>query len=382
MVAIDGPSGPASRRCHGVSRPRSAHATWTPARCTGRSPGPSCDAGIDPTDAAAVAASVGKITIDSGTDPSAPHISVDGRPVDVEIRGPEVTGAVSAVAAVPAGSRALVAQQREIIAAAGPDRGRGPRHRLDGRAGCRAEDLSDRLRGGACAPSRTENAGGAVVRVRRSPPPKPIWPAAITWTAPVRPTAAPADGAIEVDTTGLDIDGVVAALVELLPAGVDCMTSRFDRTYVRFDDDDRFRSRLVQRRRLRGEEEFLGTDGEVTAERAREAARRRRRRPSERRQVDAGQPHHRAPAGGRRGHAGRDPGPGRLRRRMVRPPVHRGRHRRLGAGRPRPRRRDRRPGRDGRRRPPTSCCSSSTRWSARPTSTRPPYACCAAARSR
>jgi cytidylate kinase len=35
--------------------------------------------------------------------------------VDVEIRGPEVTSAVSAVAAVPAVRVAMVAQQREII---------------------------------------------------------------------------------------------------------------------------------------------------------------------------------------------------------------------------------------------------------------------------
>ena len=59
----------------------------------------------------------------------------------------------------------------------------------------------------------------------------------------------------------------------------------------------------------------------------------RRRRPAERRQVDAGQPHPRPPRGGRRGRARRDPGPGRLRRRLERAAVHRGRHRRLGARR-------------------------------------------------
>src|SRR6185295_3243951 len=59
-------------------------------------------AGVDPGDAAAVEAVAAKATLASGTDPAAPHISVDGRPVDVEIRGPEVTGAVSAVAAVAA----------------------------------------------------------------------------------------------------------------------------------------------------------------------------------------------------------------------------------------------------------------------------------------
>jgi CMP/dCMP kinase len=39
--------------------------------------------------------------------------------VDAEIRGPEVTGAVSAVAAVPAVRELMVARQREMIANAG-----------------------------------------------------------------------------------------------------------------------------------------------------------------------------------------------------------------------------------------------------------------------
>lgn len=76
-------------------------------------------AGVDPADAAAVAEVATKATLASGTDPAAPHISVDGRPVDVEIRGPEVTASVSAVASVVAVRTRLVAQQREIIAAAG-----------------------------------------------------------------------------------------------------------------------------------------------------------------------------------------------------------------------------------------------------------------------
>ena len=44
-----------------------------------------------------------------------------------------------------------------------------------------------------------------------------------------------------------------------------------------------------------------------------------RRRPAQRRQVDAGQPHHRPPAGGRRGRPRGDPGPGALRRAVERP---------------------------------------------------------------
>jgi cytidylate kinase len=52
----------------------------------------------------------------SGTDPCAPHIELDGEDVEAEIRGGEVTRAVSAVSAVPAIRRLLVQRQRDLIA--------------------------------------------------------------------------------------------------------------------------------------------------------------------------------------------------------------------------------------------------------------------------
>ncbi|GAA5192221.1 (d)CMP kinase [Rugosimonospora acidiphila] len=73
-------------------------------------------AGADPADSEAVAKIAGEVTLDSGTDPDAPYIRLNGDPVDGEIRGPAVTGAVSAVSAVPAVRALLVARQREIIA--------------------------------------------------------------------------------------------------------------------------------------------------------------------------------------------------------------------------------------------------------------------------
>jgi cytidylate kinase len=75
-------------------------------------------ANVDPQDADTVTKIAGVVTLTVGTDPTEPHICIDGTPVDVEIRGPEVTLHVSAVAAVPAVRRLLVAQQREIIASA------------------------------------------------------------------------------------------------------------------------------------------------------------------------------------------------------------------------------------------------------------------------
>jgi CMP/dCMP kinase len=76
-------------------------------------------AGVDPSDTEAVVKIAAEAELASGTDPDRPFIRVDGRPVDDEIRGPDVTGAVSAVAAIPAVRAIMLDQQRQIIAAAG-----------------------------------------------------------------------------------------------------------------------------------------------------------------------------------------------------------------------------------------------------------------------
>ena len=51
--------------------------------------------GIDVRDTDAVAAAAGRPRIESGTDPLAPTITVDGTDVSVEIRSQDVTAAVS-----------------------------------------------------------------------------------------------------------------------------------------------------------------------------------------------------------------------------------------------------------------------------------------------
>jgi cytidylate kinase len=76
-------------------------------------------AGIDVRDTAAVAAAADRPRIDSGTDPLAPTITVDGVDVSVEIRGEEVTAAVSPVSAVPEVRARLLELQREVIGAGG-----------------------------------------------------------------------------------------------------------------------------------------------------------------------------------------------------------------------------------------------------------------------
>ena len=74
-------------------------------------------AGVDPDspDAEKVAIAAAK-TVRSVTDPSAPIVLLDGEDVEAEIRGPEVTRAVSAVSAKPPVRDALVDQQRAVIA--------------------------------------------------------------------------------------------------------------------------------------------------------------------------------------------------------------------------------------------------------------------------
>src|SRR4051812_25259507 len=74
---------------------------------------------VDVADPAAVASDAGSPAIVSGTDPAAPAIAVDGEDVATAIREADVTGAVSAVAAVPAVRARLIAMQREIIGAGG-----------------------------------------------------------------------------------------------------------------------------------------------------------------------------------------------------------------------------------------------------------------------
>ena len=75
--------------------------------------------GIDVRDVAAVAAAARRPRIESGTDPLAPTITVDGNDVSVEIRGEDVTAAVSPVSAVPEVRARLLELQREVIGEGG-----------------------------------------------------------------------------------------------------------------------------------------------------------------------------------------------------------------------------------------------------------------------
>jgi CMP/dCMP kinase len=217
VVAIDGPSGTGkstvSRRLATAIGARyldtgAMYRAVTWAVLTG---------GVDPHDSGSVGGLVEKIKIESGTDPLAPSISVDGRPVDMEIRTPEVTSAVSAVAAVPEVRAALVARQREIIADAG-------RIVVEGRdiASVVAPDAELKIYLTASEAERarrrsSENAGGAVsadqVAATQADLARRDKLDSTRAADPLRQT----EDAVELDTTGLDIDGVVDAMLRLLP---------------------------------------------------------------------------------------------------------------------------------------------------------------------
>ena len=73
------------------------------------------EAGVDVTDADAVAAYAATPLLVSGTDPLEPTIEVDGVDVAEAIRGAAVTAGVSQVSAVPAVRTRLLEMQRAII---------------------------------------------------------------------------------------------------------------------------------------------------------------------------------------------------------------------------------------------------------------------------
>jgi len=77
------------------------------------------DRAVEPDNVDGVLAVAGVAQIRVSTDPQAQAVSVDGRDVAAAIRGPEVTGAVSAVSAIPQVRERLVALQRAIIGAGG-----------------------------------------------------------------------------------------------------------------------------------------------------------------------------------------------------------------------------------------------------------------------
>ena len=176
-------------------------------------------AGVDPTDADLVRDTVAKAELKVTTDPQAQATTLDGDDVSAEIRGQDVTTAVSPVSAVPEVRARLVAQQRSIIATAlaevggivveGRDIGTvvapdaGLKVYLTADAQARAER---RTRQDAAA-GRQSTVDATLADVRRRDN--------YDSTRAVSPAKA-ADDAVELDTTHLDLQGVLAELLSMV----------------------------------------------------------------------------------------------------------------------------------------------------------------------
>jgi cytidylate kinase len=124
VIALDGPSGSGkSTVARGVAR-----ALGLPYVDTGAMYRAATLAvlrsGIDLGDTAAVEGRVGTADIALSSDPDHPSVHLDGEDVSAEIRGAEVTAAVSAVSALAGVRRRLVGLQQALLAAGAVVEGR------------------------------------------------------------------------------------------------------------------------------------------------------------------------------------------------------------------------------------------------------------------
>jgi CMP/dCMP kinase len=169
--------------------------------------------GADVSDPAAVAADVEGPVIEVGTDPDNPAVRVDGRDVAAAIRTREVSNAVSAVASVPEVRRHLVAMQQRIIADA-----------LAAGAGIVAEGRDIGTVVAPDAPVKVYLTAAEAVRAQRRAAELSAdsdATVAVTQAEQARRDRsdarqmAMAPDAVEIDTTGLDLDEVIGEIVSL-----------------------------------------------------------------------------------------------------------------------------------------------------------------------
>ena len=185
VIAIDGPAGSGkSTVARALAAPPRASSTSTPGPCTGRSPSPRCAAAIDPAEQDQVARH-GRRPRARGRRPT--RVVVDGVDATIEIRGPEVSRAVSIVAANPDGAGRDGAPPAGVGGRARRRRARGARHRHGGVPRRRAQGVPHRRSRGA-GPAPVQG-GHATSTTRRWPP---TWPAATPSTRAGR--SSPADG--------------------------------------------------------------------------------------------------------------------------------------------------------------------------------------------
>jgi cytidylate kinase len=118
VVAMDGPSGSGkSSTSRGVATRLGLRYLDTGAQFRAMTAW-MLDHDVDLADPDAIAAHAQEPRLESGTDPAAPTITLDGVDVSARVRSQEVTDHVSAVASAPAIRQRLLEVQRSIIASA------------------------------------------------------------------------------------------------------------------------------------------------------------------------------------------------------------------------------------------------------------------------
>ncbi|MEU5001380.1 (d)CMP kinase [Streptomyces sp. NPDC021622] len=168
--------------------------------------------GIELTDPGAIAAAAQKPEIISGTDPSAPTITVDGTDVAGPIRTTEVTSKVSAVSAVPEVRARITDLQRSIAASA--EKGIVVEGRDIGTTVLPDADLKIFLTASpeARAARRSGELKGADVKTTQEALIKRDAADSSRKTSPL----AKAGDAVEVDTTELTLQQVIECVVTLV----------------------------------------------------------------------------------------------------------------------------------------------------------------------
>jgi cytidylate kinase len=215
VVAVDGPSGTGkSTVARRLAAALGARYLDTGAMYRAAALG-ALRAGVDLDDPGAVEEVVATVSIEVGTDPQAPGVRLDGEDVAVEIRGPEVTSAVSPVSAVPGVRALLVAQQQRIIRDATAE---GGGIVVEGRdiGTVVAPDAPLKVFLTAAAAERAARRAAQdgvedVTEVRRSVERRDRFDSSRA-ASPLRA----AEDAVEVDTTRLGVEDVLASLYELV----------------------------------------------------------------------------------------------------------------------------------------------------------------------
>jgi CMP/dCMP kinase len=169
--------------------------------------------GVDVADPPAVLARFRQPALEIGTDPAAEAITMDGQDVAGPIRTRQVSNAVSAVAALPEVRQYLIGRQQQIVAAAVTD---GPGIVAEGR------DI-----GTVVAPDADVKVfltASETVRARRRSADLTADPQAtaeVTRREQARrdqrdaAQMARAGDAVEIDTSGLELDQVIAEIIDL-----------------------------------------------------------------------------------------------------------------------------------------------------------------------